>query len=136
MGPHILCSSLLKLDSSLEIEIGPENIRNSSEVEFAVVWNHPEGLLLNYPNLKAISSFGHGADGLLSDKKLPKGVPIVRLTNETMSNWMSEYLVAVVLLKRRQLLKYAADPEFVEWGIAARHPGNQVGFLGLGFIPS
>jgi glyoxylate/hydroxypyruvate reductase A len=132
--PRILCSSLQSLDPELKIEIGPENVQNPAEVEFAVVWNHPQGLLLKYPNLQAISSYGHGADGLLADKKLPEGVPIVRLTNETMANWLSEYLLAVVLLKRRQLLEHASNPEFVEWGTAARHPGNQLGILGLGYL--
>ena len=134
MQPKSLCSALMLLDSELKIIIGPENVQNPDEVEFAVVWNHPEGLLLNYPNLKAISSYGHGADGLLADNKLPVGIPLVRLADVTMAVWMSEYLLAVVLLKRRQLLEHAANQEFVEWGIAARHPGNQIGILGLGYL--
>jgi glyoxylate/hydroxypyruvate reductase A len=113
---------------------GHKNVQNPDEVQFAVVWNHPEGLLLNYPNLKAISSYGHGADGLLADSKLPEGVPLVRLTNETMAEWMSEYLLAVVLLQRRKLLQHAENPGFVEWGTSARHPGNQLSILGLGYL--
>ena len=73
MGPQALCSALLDLEPGLEIMTGHKNVQNPDEVEFAVVWNHPEGLLLNYPNLKAISSYGHGADGLLADSKLPEG---------------------------------------------------------------
>ena len=134
MKPESLRFALVSLDSELQIEIGPENVQIPSAVEFAVVWNHPEGLLLNYPNLKAISSYGHGADGLLSDKKLPESVPLVRLADETMAEWMSEYLLAVVLLKRRQLLVYAKNPGFSEWGTTARHPGNNISILGLGFL--
>jgi phosphoglycerate dehydrogenase-like enzyme len=70
----------------------------------------------------------------LADSKLPEGVPIVRLTNETMAEWMSEYLLAVVLLQRRKLLHLAENPGFVEWGTAARHPGNQLSILGLGYL--
>ena len=134
MGPRALCSALLDLEPEMKIVTGHENVQNPDEVEFAVVWNHPEGLLLNYPNLKAISSYGHGADGLLADSKLPEGIPLVRLTNETMAEWMSEYLLAVVLLQRRQLLQHAENPNFIEWGIAARHPGNQLSILGLGYL--
>ena len=77
MEPQILRSALVTLDAKLKIEIGgPENVKNQDEVEFAVVWNHPEGLLLNFPNLKDILSCGHGADSLLSDKKLPEGVQL------------------------------------------------------------
>ncbi len=132
MQPQSLCSALQSLDSGLKIEIGSENVHNQDEVEFAVVWKHPEGLLRNYPNLKAISSYGHGADALLADKQLPAGVPLVRLMDTTMAKWMSEYLLTVVLLQRRQLLEYAKNPEVSAWGTAVchSHPGNQIGILG------
>ena len=136
MKPFALGTELLKLDPDLKIEIGSEEVQNPAEVEFAVVWNYPEGLLLNYPNLKAISSYGHGADGLLADSKLPEGVPLVRLTDETMADWMSEYLLAVVLLQRRQLLQHAKNSDFIAWGIATRQSGNQLSILGLGYLAS
>ena len=132
--PQSLSKALKSLDPELDIEIGPENVKNPSAVEFAVDWKNPEGHLLNYPNLKAISSYGHGVDNLLSDTKLPHGIPIVRLKDETMANLMSEYLLAVVLLQRRQFLEYAKNPEFSEWGTSIYHPGNQIGILGLGYL--
>ena len=132
--PQSLSNALKSLDPELNIEIGPENVKNPSAVEFAVDWKNPEGHLLNYPNLKAISSYGHGVDNLLSDTKLPYGIPIVRLKDESMANLMSEYLLAVVLLQRRQFLEYAKNPEFSEWGTSVYHPGNQIGILGLGYL--
>ncbi len=132
--PLSLSNALKSLDPELHIEIGPENVKNPSAVEFAVDWKNPEGHLLNYPNLKAISSYGHGVDNLLSDTNLPHGIPIVRLKDETMANLMSEYLLAVVLLHRRQFLEYAKNPEFSEWGTSIYHSGNQIGILGLGYL--
>jgi len=132
--PQSLSNNLISLDPELNIEINPENVKNPSAVEFAVDWKNPEGHLLNYPNLKAISSYGHGVDNLLYDTKLPHGIPIVRLKDETMANLMSEYLLAVVLLQRRQFLEYAKNPEFSEWGTSIYHPGNQIGILGLGYL--
>ena len=132
--PQSLSNALKSLDPELHIEIGPENVKNPSAVEFSVDWKNPEGHLLNYPNLKAISSYGHGVDNLLSDTKLPHGIPIVRLKDETMANLMSEYLLAVVLLLRRQFLEYAKNPEISEWGTSIYHPGNQIGILGLGYL--
>ena len=120
--PQSLSNALKSLDPELHIEIGPENVKNPSAVEFAVDWKNPEGHLLNYPNLKAISSYGHGVDNLLSDTKLPYGIPLVRLKDETMANLMSEYLLAVVLLQRRQFLEYAKDLEYSEWGTSIYHP--------------
>ena len=132
--PKSLFNALKSLDSDIHIEVGPKNVKNHSAVEFVVDWKNPEGHLLNYPNLKAISSYGHGVDNLLSTTKLPYGIPIVRLKDETMANLMSEYLLAVVLLHRRQLLEYAKNPEFSEWGSSIYHPGNQIGILGLGYL--
>ena len=134
MEPQALRPSLMTLDAELKIEIGPENVKNQDEVEFAVFWNHPEGLLLNCPNLKAISSCGHGADSLLSDKKLPEGVSIVCLRSEIVAEWMSEYLLAVVLLKRRKLMEHVTNRGIIKWGIGIRDSGNQVSVLGLGFL--
>ena len=132
--PQSLSNTLKSLDPELHIEIGPENVKDPSAVEFAVDWKNPEGHLLNYPTLKAISSYGHGVDNLLSDSKLPHGIPIVRLKDEAMANLMSEYLLAVVLLHRRQFLEYAKNSEFSEWGTSIYHPGNQIGILGLGYL--
>ena len=132
--PQLLSNALKSLDPVLQIEIGAENVKNPFAVEFAVDWENLQGHLLNYPNLKAISSYGHGVDNLLSDTKLPQGIPIVRLKDETMANMMSEYLITVVLLHRRQLLEYAKNPEFSEWGTNRFHPGNQIGILGLGYL--
>ena len=135
MAPRALSSALLSLEPGLKIVTGHDNVQNTNEVEFAVVWNnYPEGLLLNYPNLKAISSYGHGVDGLLADRKLPEGVPLVRLKDDTMAGWMSEYLLAVVLLHRRQLLRHAENSDFIEWGIASRYHGNQLSILGFGYL--
>ena len=135
MAPRALSSALLSLEPGLKIVTGHDNVQNTNEVEFAVVWNnYPEGLLLNYPNLKAISSYGHGVDGLLADRKLPEGVPLVRLKDDTMAEWMSEYLLAVVLLHRRQLLRHAENSDFIEWGIASRYHENQLSILGLGYL--
>ena len=132
--PQSLSNALKSLDPELHIEIGPENVKNPSAVEFAVDWKNPEGHLLNYPNMKAISSYGHGVDNLLSGTKLPHGIPIVRLKDETMANLMSEYLLTVVLLQRRQFLEYAKTPGFSERGTSIFHPGNQIGILGLGYL--
>ncbi len=132
--PQLLSNALKSLDSELHIEIGKEHVKNNSSVEFAVDWKNHEGHLLNYPNLKAILSYGHGVDNLLSSTELPQGIPIARLKDETMAKLMSEYLLAVVLLHRRQLLNYAKNPEFSNWGTSKYHPGNQIGILGLGYL--
>ena len=48
--PQLLSKALKSLDPELQIEIGAENVKNLSAVEFAVDWKNPQGHLLNYPN--------------------------------------------------------------------------------------
>ena len=135
MEPQVLSSALSSLDSKLKIEIDSKKILNPNEVEFAVVWNqHQDCLLSNFPNLKAISSYGHGVDNLLSDNSIPPGIPIVRLTSKVMADWMNEYLLAVVLMHRRQFLKHATSPKLFKWGVPSRLDGNMISILGLGFL--
>ena len=132
--PELLSIALKSLDTNLHIEISPENVKYPSEVIFVVDWENPGGHLLNYSNLKAILSYGHGVDKLLSNSKLPRGIPIVRLKDEKIAYLMSEYLLTVVLLHRRQFMEYAKNPEFSEWGTSKYHPGNQIGIPGLGYL--
>ncbi len=134
MNPDMLSASLKSLDSSLKVEIGPEMVNKKEEVEFAVVWDHKDGILLNYPNLKCILSYGHGVDKLLADTQLPADVPIVRLKSKKMADSMNEYLLTVVLMNRRQLLKHALYPNEFEWNVSSSLNLNSIGILGLGFL--
>ena len=135
MKPQILKSALLQLEPDLEIIIGHENVYKKNEVEFIILWkNYPWGFLLNFPNLKAISSYGHGVDGIIVPGELPNGVPILRLADSTMAKRMGEYLLAVVLFHKRQLLYYTHNPDSTEWGSEVSIDGNQIGILGLGFL--
>ena len=71
-----LSNALKSLDPELNIDIGPENVKNPSAVEFAVDWKNTEGHLLNYPNLIAISSYGHGVDNLYLTLSYHTGFPL------------------------------------------------------------
>src|SRR6267142_1646740 len=48
-----------------QIRVWPEQVGDPAEIDYACAWNPPQGLLADYPNLKAIFSLGAGADVLL-----------------------------------------------------------------------
>src|SRR5258708_19597134 len=50
-----------------------------AEIEVAVVWQPPHGLLATLPNLKLIASLGAGLHHLLQPPPLPPHVPILPL---------------------------------------------------------
>ncbi len=134
MGPRVLKKELLSIDCNLNIEIEPRLVKDPQKVEFAIVWKHQSGMLLNYKNLKAILAYGHGVDSVLTDEKLPYGVPILRLKSEVMADSMNEYLLAVVLLYKRQLLEHLNNKNKFEWGISSNLNISSIGILGLGFL--
>ena len=114
MQPQELRKELLELDPGLKIGIGPEK-ESPEKVEFVVIWNQPHGTLRPYRNLKAICVYGHGVDSALQDPELPKEVPILRLADQTMALWMSEYLLTTVLMHRRQMVMHIREPENIPW---------------------
>ncbi|MEM8707001.1 MAG: glyoxylate/hydroxypyruvate reductase A [Actinomycetota bacterium] len=50
------------------------------DIEFAVVWDHPHGDLVRYPNLKGILLLGAGTEAIDTEIELPD-VPVARLVD-------------------------------------------------------
>lgn len=125
--------SLLEIDQNLDIEIWP-NIKNKNKVHFVVAWNHPKQVLNSYPNLKAVSSLGAGADHLLQDESLPADVPICRVVSESLVRQMKEYALNAILNYQRNTIRYAIQKQKGSWEAHPnKSPGDfTIGILGLG----
>ena len=119
-----------------EVHVYP-NIPDKAAIEFAAVWDHPAGILADYPNLKAILILGAGGDFLLKDKNLPD-VPIVRLVDDTVVKDMAQYCVYWVTHFYRHFDLYRENQSRNHWQRLEYPPIEQfkVGVLGLGAIGS
>lgn len=108
---------------------------HDDQIEYAVVWKQPTGLLSGLPNLKAVFSIGAGVDHVLIDDSLPD-VPVVRVVAEDLTNRMSEYVVWQVLDQFRQGPAYRDLQRQAKWEwlpqTAAR--AVTVGIMGLGVL--
>jgi glyoxylate/hydroxypyruvate reductase A len=106
---------------------------DKGEIEYALVWKPPPGLLASLPRLKVIGSLGAGVDHILADPTLPD-LPVVRLVDPHMVAAMSEYVVTQVLRLHRQDLVYAAQQRRGEWRepLQPNAEERRVGILGLG----
>ena len=104
------------------------------EIDFAIVWKLPHGVLATLPNLLAISSLGAGVDDLVADPDLPRRIPIARLVDPLMADRMAEYVCANVLHHHLGLDTYAEQQSRQYWrrnaAADARH--RTVALLGLG----
>ena len=95
-NPKSWIQVISELDPDLKIQVYPD-INAPDEVEFALVWQHPPGILSEYPNLKFVSSMGAGVDHILTDKSIPKDLPIVRIVDEKLTLSMTNYVIMGVL---------------------------------------
>jgi glyoxylate/hydroxypyruvate reductase len=126
---------LARLAAEIEVRTWPQ-IGDPADIDYALVWRPPSGLLASLPNLKLILSLGAGIDHVLGDALLPPGVPIVRLVDPYLVAAMSEYVVLQVMRLHRQDLDYRAQQEARIWReLPQENAGERpVGILGFGEI--
>ncbi len=74
-------------------------------VDYALVWNHPLGDLINYPNLKAIQLLGAGTEHIDCETALPD-IPIMRLCDPAVAKDMAQYCLLWALLFYRKINTY------------------------------
>jgi glyoxylate/hydroxypyruvate reductase A len=127
--------ALRRCDPALEVRIWPE-VGEPAEIDYALVWKPPPGLLASLPKLKLIFSLGAGIDHLTSDPVLPPGVPVLRMVEPGLTGGMTEYVVMSVLMHHRRMVDYAGLQRDKVWEIlptplAAERP---VGIMGLGVL--
>lgn len=119
----------------LELRVWPE-LGDPTEIEAALVWRPPPGLLERLPNLRAVLSLGAGVDHIFADPSLPPGVPIIRLVDPYMTTAMSEYVQLQVLRLHRREPEYRAQQQARIWRQLPQPNAEErrVGVLGLGVL--
>ncbi|MDR9418637.1 2-hydroxyacid dehydrogenase [Gracilimonas sp.] len=125
--------ALLVKDPNLDVEIWPR-VENKERVHFAVCWNHPEKVLGNYPNLRAVSSLGAGVNHLLDDESLSDDIPICRLITDALQDQMAEYVLNSVVNYRLHIWDYYENKKKGVWEQKSTIPikYSPVGIMGMG----
>lgn len=104
-------------------------------VDYIFVWKPTPDAFDGLVNLKAVLSLGAGVDALLHHPKLPDK-PIVRFVDADLTQRMSEYVLANVLMHHRLFARFKQDQEARRWvqlyPPAARK--SRVGVMGLGVL--
>ena len=106
-------------------------------IDYALIWNHPDGDLDNYPNLRAVFSLGSGVDYLDRFLTLPDA-PIFRLVDPSMAQDMAHYVLYWTLHYQRAFETYRLQQQRAQWASrsAPRASEFTVSLLGLGAIGS
>ncbi|TVU67835.1 2-hydroxyacid dehydrogenase [Cobetia crustatorum] len=106
--------------------------------DILVVWTPPATLFERHRDhdVKAILNLGAGVDGLLSNPALPKDVPILKLSDAGMADYMIDYVRYGLLHFRRDFDRYAVQQDSHDWAPhrVVRPSQYPVAILGLGAI--
>jgi glyoxylate/hydroxypyruvate reductase A len=107
------------------------------DIDAAVCWSPPAGLLARMPNLKLIQSIAAGVDHILSDPDLPP-VPVCRVIDPGMAAGMSAYVLWAVIHQARHFDRYLMHASRRRWQpepiVAPARP--RVGIAGFGWLGS
>ncbi|MDC1449248.1 glyoxylate/hydroxypyruvate reductase A [Candidatus Thioglobus sp.] len=132
---EVWSNGLQKAMPEMDIKVYPDD-GDVNEVEFAVVWKHPRGILKKYPNLKAILSLGAGVDHIISDPDLPEGLPIIRLVDKKLTHEMCLHALHWVLHFHSNQYLYRSQQLKRHWiqQSSIQTEDRTIGIMGLGNI--
>ncbi len=104
------------------------------EITMALIWKHPRGSLLGYPNLKCIASAGAGVDYIFEDATVPEHIPITRVVDPYLASDMSEHVLAAIFAELKNFNNYKVQQTQALWKPREyrRITDVTVGILGLG----
>ena len=132
---EVWSNGLQKAMPEMDIKVYPDD-GDVNDVEFAVVWKHPRGILKKYPNLKAILSLGAGVDHIISDPDLPEGLPIIRLVDKKLTHEMCLHALHWVLHFHSDQYLYRSQQLKHQWiqQSSIQTEDRTIGIMGLGNI--
>jgi glyoxylate/hydroxypyruvate reductase A len=128
--------SLQRALPDIEIRLYPEEEGDPDDIELALLWDPPVGMLPRYKNLKAILSGAAGVDHLLNVPDLPAHVPIARNADPNMAATIAEYALCHTIGFHRHARAYSEAQQRAEWLILPQKATweRRVGILGFGTI--
>jgi len=131
---ELFAAAARQLDPALDLRVAPD-LGRIEDIDTALAWQPPPGLLKTPPKLQLIVSVGAGVDALLDDPSLPD-VPLVRYVDPDLTGRMVEYVTLHVLYHHRRMTEFAALQSRREWKYLAEPAAHEVrvGIMGLGVM--
>ena len=116
----------------LDIRVWPE-VGRTEDIQYALAWWPPPGVLKTLPNLVLIVSVGAGVDHLMQDPELPD-VPIVRYVDPDLTGRMVGYIALHVLFHQRRMCELLELQAERAWATLPEPSAQEVrvGIMGLG----
>jgi len=128
-----LVQQLHRQSPDLALHVWPD-ARPSDEIDFALCWNPPAGVLRQFPSLKAVTSLGAGVDALLDPDIAPAHLPIGRISGPDLAGDMARWLIAQVTSHWLKLDQFRDQQAKKRWQGWAPADVPRIGLLGMGVI--
>lgn len=108
----------------------------SSGTKVAIVWQPPEDLFIQEPDIELVFNLGAGVDALLTLPGLHDGIQIVRVEDAGMAAQMAEYAIYFLLRVSRSFDAYERQQREGVWGRQTDidRAAWSVGVLGTGVM--
>ncbi len=128
----IFAPAFAACDPAVEL-LTPEQVAAPEEIDFALAWRPPHGLLKRFPNLQVVCSIAAGVDNILADPELPD-VPVVRMVDPGQAQSMALFVIWHVIWYQRRFDRYLEQQAARVWRRQPQRSAAQtcVGVLGLG----
>ena len=133
-----LADAFRKTFPGIDLRMGQDlaSLGPPEDIDIAVCWFPPHGLLARLPNLRLIQSIAAGIDHLTADPDLPRDPPLCRIVDATMAAGMKAYVSWAVVQRHRGMAAYVANSDAGRWEeqpvVSPRH--HRVGIAGLGTL--
>ncbi len=132
---HYLLPAFRRHCPDIDLRLGSE-LGDLSDIDAAVCWYPPHGLLAQLPRLQLVQSVGAGVDHIMADPDLPPQLPVCRIVDPQMAAGMCAYVAWAVIQQQRGLgrcMENAAAHRWQDLPVAAPG-GHRVGIAGLGTL--
>jgi glyoxylate/hydroxypyruvate reductase len=122
------------MEPGFDVRIAPD-VGRAEDIDCALVWQPPPGLLRSLPKLGLIVSVGAGVDALLQDSTLPE-VPLVRFVDPDLTGRMAAYIALHVLYHHRRMTEFRELQMSKVWRYLPEPAAREVrvGLMGLGVL--
>jgi glyoxylate/hydroxypyruvate reductase A len=119
------------IDLRLGADLGP-----LEQIDAAVCWYPPHGVLARLPQLKLVQSLAAGIDHIVADPQLPRQVPLCRIVDPQMATGMKAYVAWAVIAQQRRMQGYVESAAAGRWHeeTMTSPAGHRVGIAGLGTL--
>ena len=111
---HYLLPAFRQICPGIDLRLGSD-LGDLAQIDAAVCWYPPHGLLARLPRLQLVQSLGAGIDHIMADPDLPRRLPVCRIVDRQMAMGMKAYVVWAVIQHQRGMGGYLANAAAHRW---------------------